>query len=489
MSARTAFDTEVGTDTSPLLINDDLAPLPREKRRWGAASIFNVWTNDVQSLAGYTLAASLFITSGINGWWVFAAIVLAGVLINVLVNLTGKPSVRYGIPYAVMARAAMGVKGAQFPAIIRGIVAIFWYGAQTYFASEAVSLALNAIFRSPELGVFLGMDVIDWVSYVFVVVLQLALFIRGISWIERFLNVAGPAVYAVMIVLLVMIWVAAGDRMLPAVASIFASSEVTGWGAVAAFFGVVGSMIAYFSAVIINYGDFSRFSRSERSMRLGNFLGLPVSLALFSFLSLFITAGSYVVFQNGEGEPLDSPAAIVGLTGSVALSIVAALVFVVATVGVNLVANFIPPAFDVSNIAPHRISFRMGGWITGAIGFVIGALWISTIDRIGFPIFVDTLGAILAPLYGVLVADYYVVQRGSLKVADLYSMSPSSRYWYRGGWNMRAIVAVLVAAVFSIAAVWVPALQVLSGFAWLIGAVIGAVLYIAVMAGRRPAAA
>ena len=108
-----------------------------------------MWTNDIQSLAGYTLAASLFITAGINGWWVFAAIVLAGVFVNFLVNLTGKPSVKYGIPYAVMARSSMGVRGAKFPAIIRGIVAIFWYGAQTYFASTAVALALDAIFVIP----------------------------------------------------------------------------------------------------------------------------------------------------------------------------------------------------------------------------------------------------------------------------------------------------------------------------------------------------
>ena len=139
------FDTHAGSDPHPSLYNEDLAPLPEEKRRWGAFEFFNVWTNDVQSLAGYTLAASLFITAGINGWWVFAAIILAGFFVNFLVNLTGKPSVKYGIPYAVMARSSMGVRGAQFPALIRGIVAIFWYGAQTYFASTAVALAINAI--------------------------------------------------------------------------------------------------------------------------------------------------------------------------------------------------------------------------------------------------------------------------------------------------------------------------------------------------------
>ena len=468
------FDTTVGADPHPSLYNEDLAPLPKEKRRWGAFEYFNVWTNDIQSLAGYTLAASLFITAGINGWWVFAAIIIAGVFVNFLVNLTGKPSVKYGIPYAVMARSSMGVSGAKFPAIIRGIVAIFWYGAQTYFASTAVALALDAIFLDPDLPVFLGMDVIDWVSYVFVAALQVVLFLKGIAWIEKFLNFAGPAVYVVMVVLLVAIWVQAGERLLPAVGSIFSNSTVEGWGAIAAFFGVIGTMIAYFSAVIINFGDFARFSKSEKSMRRGNFYGLPVSLAFFTFLSLFTTAGAYIVLQGGEGEPLTNPAQIVGLVGNVFLTIIAAITFVVATIGINLVANFIPPAYDLSNLAPQRISFRTGGYLTAALGFIVGGLWVATISQIGLPMFVDTLGAILAPLYGVLVADYYIVQRRSVKVADLFSMDESGRYFYQRGWNIRALIAIGVAAIFSIAAVWVPALAQLSGFAWVIGALIGA---------------
>ena len=478
------FDTDAGAHPHPSLYNDDLAPLPREKRRWTAFEIFNVWTNDVQSLAGYTLAAGLFVTAGISGWWVFAAIVLAGLFVNWLVNLTGKPSVKYGIPYAVMARSSMGVRGAQFPALIRGIVAIFWFGAQTYFASTAVSLALDAIFGDPELPAVLGMDAIDWVSYAIVAGLQILLFTRGIAWIERFLNFAGPAVYVVMVVLLVAIWIQAGDDLIPAVGQIFNSSEVEGWAAVAAFVGVIGTMIAYFSAVIINFGDFSRFAKSEKAMKRGNFLGLPVSLTFFTFLALFITAGAYIVFQDGQGEPLTNPADIVGQVGNVFLTIVAAITFLLATVGINLVANFIPPAYDLSNLAPQRISFKTGGYLTALFGFIIGALWVVTIGD-NLPVFVDTLGAVLAPLYGVLVADYYIVQRRALKIADLFSMDPAARYHYQRGWNVRAVIAVAVAAVFSVAAVWVPAVGALSGFAWVIGALLGAALYVAVMWNHR----
>ena len=483
------FDTHLGDDRHPSLYNDDLAPLPKEKRRWGAFEFFNVWTNDVQSLGGYILAASLFVGAGINGWWVFAAIILAGFFVNFLVNLTGKPSVKYGIPYAVMARSSMGVHGAQFPALIRGIVAIFWYGAQTYFASTAVGLAINAIIVTPPEATFLGMTWVDWVSYIIVAALQVLLFVGGISWIEKFLNFAGPAVYVVMVVLLIAIWIQAGDRLIPAVGSIFNNSEVEGWAAVGAFVGVIGTMIAYFSAVIINFGDFARFSKSEKKMRRGNFLGLPVSLTFFTFLSLFITAGAYIVLQGGEGEPLTNPAEIVGQVGNVFLTILAAVTFLVATIGINLVANFIPPAYDLSNLAPQRISFKAGGYMTAALGFIVGALWVSVINENGFPIFVDTLGAVLAPLYGVLVADFYIIQRRALKVHDLYSTGATGRYFYTKGWNVRAILVIAIAAVFSISAVWVPALGALSGFAWVIGALIGAILYVAVMWNHRAAPA
>lgn len=462
---------------APGLHNADLAPVPAEKKTWGAFEIFNVWTNDVQSLAGYTLAASLFIGAGINGWWVFAAIILAGIFVNWLVNLSGAPSVKHGVPYAVIARLSMGVLGAKFPALVRGIVAIFWYGAQTYFASTAVALAINAAFDHPGGGTFMGLDAVGWISYVIVAVLQVVLFTRGIEVIAKFLNFAGPAVYVVMIALLAIIWVRAGDEMIPAVGSIFTDTDVTGWAAIAAFFGVVGTMIAYFSAVIINFGDFSRFSKDEKSMKLGNFTGLPLSLALFTFLSLFITAGAYVVFQGGQGEPLDNPTDIVEQTESVLLAVIAAITFLLATVGINLVANFIPPAYDLANLAPQKIDFKIGGYITAAIGFVIGALWVAVIEQIGLPTFVDTLGALLAPLYGVLIIDYYVVRRARVKTADMFSMDPEGPYYYSQGWNPRALVAVGIAAVFAICTVWVPALAMLSGFAWVIGAVLGGAFY------------
>ena len=455
------------------LYNSDLAPVPYEKRTWGWFEIFNVWSNDIQSLFGYTLAASLFITYGLNGWAVMAAIILAGFIIMVLVNLSGRPSVKYGIPYPVMARVSMGVRGANFPAMIRAIVAIFWYGVQTYFASTALALLLKAVFGLHGGAEFLGLTGVDWFSYVVVWLFQIWMFWNGIEWIRRFLNFAGPFVYVVMLILMGIIWYKAGGGLLSEVGAIFSGTGDYEGGPIAAFLGITGTMIAYFAAVVINYGDFSRFVKTQKDMKVGNLIGLPLNVAFFSFIALFVTAGTVVLF----GERLTNPADIVEKVDNVLLSVVAAVTFFAATVGINLVANFVPPAYDLANLFPKKINFRIGGMITAIAAFFVGALWVSWISQIGIAGFVNTLGAILAPVYGIMITDYYLVKHQKLDIQQLFSASPDGKYHYLNGWNRKALIAFGLGGVFSISSVWVESLSFLSGYAWVIGAILGAIFY------------
>lgn len=469
----------------PSLYNVDLAPVPRDRRTWGWFEIFNVWANDIQSLFGYTLAASLFITYGLNGWAVMGAIILAGFIVMFLVNLTGSPSVKYGIPFPVMARASMGVRGANFPAMLRAIVAIFWYGVQTYFASTALALLLNSLFGNPGGAQLLGLDGIAWLSFVVVWIFQVIIFWRGIEWVRRFLNWAGPFVYLVMFALMIILWFQAGADLLPAIGELFSADSGEAGNPVAAFLAITGTMIAYFAAVVINYGDFSRFVRSEGEMRLGNLLGLPANVAVFSFIALVVTAGTVALF----GERLTNPTDIIERVDLLPLTIIAAITFFVATVGINMVANFVPPAYDLANLMPSRISFRTGGLITAVVAFFIGALWVSVISRLGIAGFVNALGAVLAPFYGIIVCDYYLVKRQRLDVQQLFSARPDAAYHYVKGWNRHGLIAFALAAVFSLSSVWVPALQALGGYAWLIGAFLGGLFYWFLMRGHAAAAA
>ncbi|MDW5378009.1 NCS1 family nucleobase:cation symporter-1 [Halomonas sp. HP20-15] len=461
----------------PSLYNEDLAPIPRSQRSWGWFEIFNVWSNDIQSLFGYTLAASLFLSYGLNGWAVMAAIVLAGVVVMVLVNWSGAPSVRYGIPFPVLARISMGVFGANFPALVRAVVAIFWYGVQTYFASTAVALLINSLLGIEGGAQWLGMTVVGWLSFLLVWVFQIVLFWHGIERIRQFLNWAGPLVYVVMIVLTAVIWYQAGDELLPAIGTIFSGEGDYAGGSVGAFMAVTGTMIAYFAAVVINYGDFSRFVRSEREMKIGNFLGLPLNVAFFSLIALIVTAGTVVLF----GERLTNPTDIIARVDSLPLTLIAALTFFAATVGINMVANFVPPAYDLANLMPNRIDFRIGGLITAVLALFIGGLWVALISQIGIAGFVNTLGAVLAPVYGVMMADFYLIKRQRIDIEQLFTADPQGEYYYRGGWNVHALGAFAVAALFSVASVWWPTLSVLSGYAWLLGALLGAVLYYLLM--------
>jgi NCS1 family nucleobase:cation symporter-1 len=278
-----------------------------------------------------------------------------------------------------------------------------------------------------------------------------------------------------MVVLMIVVWVQAGSELLPAISTIFSGSDEQ--GGLGAFLAIVGTMVAYFAAVVINFGDFTRFVKTERQMKLGNLLGLPLNVAFFSFIALIITAGTLVLF----GEALTNPADIVERVDSLPLTIVAALTFFAATVGINLVANFIPPAYDLANLFPSKISFKMGGLITAVIAFFVGALWISVISQIGVPGFVNALGAIVAPFYGIIVVDYYLIKRQHLNMQELFSSAPSSAYYYVNGWNTRALIAFGVAAMFSLSTILVPALASLGGYGWLIGAGLGGVFYYGLM--------
>ena len=458
--------------TEMIADEDALRPVTAEEKSWGWFAIFNVWANDIQSLFGYSLVASLFISYGVSGWTAFAALITAGLMVMFLVNLSGAAGEKYGIPYPVFARASMGTQGAKLPAVLRAVVAVFWYGVQVYFASTALALLIRSLTGITGGAEMLGLTAVDWLSFVLVWGFHIVIFWRGMGWVEGFLNIAGPFVYAVMIGLVVVLWIKSDGQLLSQAQTIFANPEGT-WGTeFAGFVAIIGTMVAYFAAVMINFSDFSRYAKDKRAMVKGNLAGLPFNMILFSALALLTTAGAAVVY----GEAIINPTEIVGRTDSVILGIIAAVTFFAATVGINLVANFIPAVNGIANLAPETIGFRKAGLITSGFALVIGGLWTAVISEIGISGFVNTLGATLAPLYGILVVDYYLIRRQKLNRDELYNMSGGA-YHYGNGWHENALVAFGIGAVFSVATVWVPALGALTGYAWIIGAALGGAIY------------
>jgi NCS1 family nucleobase:cation symporter-1 len=336
------------------------------------------------------------------------------------------------------------------------------------------------------------MSGVMWISFIFVSLFQVYLFWQGIDLIRRFLNFAGPAVYVVMIFLMLAIWAQAGGGLLSEVGNIFSggarSGGFEGLGSFGAFVAVFSIMVGYFAAVVINFGDFARFVKNENEMKKGNLWGLVGNVIFFSFITLMITGGTIAVF----GEYISQPTEMVAKVDNMFLTLIAAFAFFSATVGINMVANFIPPAYDLSNLMPSKINFRTGGLITAICGFVIGGLWVSVITQMGMFPFVNTLGAILAPVFGIMIVDYYIIKKERIDVDALFDASPRGKYHYNNGFNQKGMLAWVISGYVAIGTVW-PNIFIFDGlinffanlgggggYAWIIGAALGAVIHLGI---------
>ncbi|MFM0327435.1 NCS1 family nucleobase:cation symporter-1 [Caballeronia glebae] len=476
-AAALGADAEI-VNADERLYNHDLAPVPRAKRTWNGYSIFAMWMSDVHSVGGYTFAASLFLL-GISGWQVLLALTIGILIVYVLMNWVGKPSLRHGIPFPVMARVSMGVMGANLAALIRGVVGIVWYGVQTYFASKAVATLLLlfvpsvAAWRDTS---FLRLDMLGWVSFLFMWLLQLIIFQRGMEIIRKFIDFCGPAVYVVMFVLMGWILYRAGLGSLNLTLS---GKVLSGDEQLHAMVNATLLVVSYFAALLLNFGDFSRFAKSERQMKIGNFLGLPFNFVAFAIITVIVTAGSEKVF----GTMIMDPVEIVSRIENKVWVAIGSITFVIATMGINIVANFVSPAYDIANLFPKHVDFKKGGLIASILAVLV-CPWIFVDSPKAITIFVSVFGAVLAPMYGVMMSDYYLVKRQQVRTAELYSMQPGGRFYYDGGWNKVGLAALLVSGAISVG--WELSTQMLkllppNNLGWLIGAAVGALLYVVFM--------
>lgn len=462
---------------SPALYNEDLAPA--EDRRWGAFSIFNVWTSDVHSLWGYYLAASLFLLCG-NFVNFVLAIGAGSLVIYWLMTLVGVAGVRTGVPFPVLARSSFGTFGANIPALVRGLVACFWYGAQTAAASGAL---VALMIRWPGMLEFhksshmLGHSTLEVICYVLVWSAQLLIIQRGMETVRRFQDWAGPAVWLMMLILAIYLVVKSlrfsfGSEI-PQDVLIAATRDAgitTPPGSLPTLMAVAATWITYFAALYLNFCDFSRYATSERALRVGNIWGLPVNLLAFCLVAGVTTTAAFHVY----GEVLLHPDQISAKFDSWFLALLAALTFVVATLGINVVANFVSAAFDFSNAAPRRIDFKRGGLIAAAIALVLypWAPWDTGAAR-----FVNFIGSTMGPIFGIMMVDYYLIRRTRLNVADLYRENGEFRFG--SGFHGKAFLALFVGMVFSsILPTFTSVLPAWWGtYGWFFGVLIGGASY------------
>ena len=477
------------TNPSPSLHNEDLAPAT--ERKWGAFSIFNVWTSDVHSLWGYYLAASLFLLCGSFLNFILA-IGIGSLVIFFLMSLVGNAGVRTGVPYPVLARASFGTFGANVPALVRAVVACFWYGAQTSAASGAIVALLvrnDAMLSFHQSSHMLGHSTLEVICYVIIWALQLLIIQRGMETVRKFQDWAGPAVWIMMLLLSIYLIFKSGtfsfgseipqDVLLKKTADAGVPGEPGSFGALAA---VAATWITYFAALYLNFCDFSRYAKSEAELRKGNLWGLPINLLAFCLVAGITTTAAYTVY----GEVLLHPDQISAKFDSWFLALLAALTFAIATLGINVVANFVSPAFDFANVFPKQINFKKGGYIAAAIALLLypWAPW-----QTGAAQFVNFIGATMGPIFGIMMVDYYLIRKGAIDVNALYQENGEFRF--QNGWHVKAFIAFFVGMIFSsILPTFTTILPSWWGvYGWFFGVAIAGAIYYALRVNPAPAAA
>ncbi len=471
-------------DADSLLYNSDMAPASDDERTWGMWSFASLWVAMVVCVPTYMLSGGL-VAAGMNWWQAVLTVFLGNAIVLVPMVLIGHMGAKYGVPFPVLLRSAFGTKGAKIPAIMRGLVACGWFGINTWVGGSAIYVILNALtgdmFKGADLPI-LGIDLAQTVCFLVFWAMHLYFIQKGtesIRWLE---TLAAPFLLVMGLALLAWAYVQADGfgEMLSA-----PSQFVTGGAREGQFWQVFAisltAMVGFWATIALNIPDFTRFAKSQSDQILGQAIGLPVPMALFAFISVAVTSATVQIY----GEAIWNPVELAGRMGGIGV-IFALIALVVATLSTNLAANVVAPAYGFSNLAPSKVSFSMGGYITAAIGILIFP-W-KLVEDAGAYIFTWLVGysALLGPIAGLLIADYFILRKTEFKLEDLFRHD--GIYGQNNGWNSAGLIALLIGILPSLPGFLhvagfvdsVPAMfDTIYGYAWFVGFAVAGVVYLA----------
>jgi len=459
-------------DTDPSLYNPDLAPIPMEKRSWGTYNYASLWVAMSVCIPTYMLASGL-IAEGLNWIQAILTILLGNLIVLIPMLLNAHAGTKYGIPFPVFVRASFGVRGANVPAVLRALVACGWFGIQAWIGGQAIYSMLRILW--PGAASVAGSDglcfFLFWCVNMFVIW-------RGIETIKFLEGIGAP--FMLLVGLLLLFWVTrkAGGMgpVLHAPSKFHSRAEF-----LRVFVPSLTGMVGFWATVALNIPDFTRYAKSQRSQMVGQALGLPTAMTLYSFIGVAVTSASVVLF----GEAIWDPVALLGRFQQPVIAFIALVALLLATLNTNVAANVVSPSNDFSNLRPSLISFRTGGLITGCIGILMMP-WklMATYSSYIFGWLVG-YSALLGPIAGIMICDYFVVRRGELTLPDLYRRGGPYEYFH--GFNPKALLS-LAAGVFSaLMGLLFPAVHWLYDYAWFVGFLISSVLYLLLMYNAEPA--
>lgn len=405
------------------LWNEDLAPTPPARRTWSLWHVASLWVGMAVCIPTYLLAADM-IKVGMSVGQAIFTVALGNLIVLVPMILNAHAGTKYGIPFPVFARASFGVRGANLPAIARALVACGWFGIQTWIGAGSLTAILVRLGISAGQPIpVLGICGLEFVSFVVFWAINIFFIWRGMESIKWLESLAAPVLLVGGIALLGWAWATKG------VGEQFAREGLRGDAFLTAFWPFLTAMVGFWATLALNIPDFSRYCRSQKDQIVGQTLGLPTTMALFSFI------GAAVTSATGVWDPTD----VIASFSSPIVVLVGLFVLAIATLSTNIAANVVSPANDFSNVAPRRISYKLGGYITAGIGMAILPWKLMNNYVFGW---LNGYGALLGPIGGILVCDYWILRRRALVVEDLYRRGGA--YEYVRGWNPWAIAALAV---------------------------------------------
>ena len=483
--AANAPDVQVDIEQSRLF-NADLAPVPAERRRWGMLSFSALWVSMSACIPTYMLASSL-IGGGMNWWQAVLTVFLGNLVVLVPMLLNAHAGTRYGIPFPVYCRAAFGTSGANVPAILRALVACGWFGIQAWIGGDAIYKIGVTIFKwnpAPATN-WLGITFPHFLCFLLFWGVNMVVVWRGIETIRWLLNIKAPLLIALGLLLLGWAYDKAGGfGPILSQPSAFAAGQPKAGQFWPFFFPALTGMVGFWATLSLNIPDFSRYAKSQRDQIIGQTLGLPLTMALYSFIGVAVTSATAIIFGHTIWNPVD---VLTRFQNPVVL-VIAMVALCIATLATNIAANVVSPANDFAHLAPKNISFRIGGLITGVVG-VLMMPWKLVADPNGYIFtWLIAYSALLGPIGGILIADYFVYRRTKLNVNALYK--PDGEYRFTNGFSIVALVSFVAGVLPSLpgflvnvnllSTAHVPAfLAGLYDYAWFIGFTVAFVVYLA----------
>jgi nucleobase:cation symporter-1, NCS1 family len=417
------------------LYNSDLAPTGPEERTWTTYNLIALWVGISIVITTYTLASGL-IAAGMTWWQGLLTVSLGNFIVLIPLLLNAHAGTKYGVPFPVFVRSSFGVRGANFAAMARALVACGWFGIQTWIGGLALDALLTAAW-----GGWANVAGHAFITFFVFWAIQLAIILRGIEGVKIFESFAAPLLIVGGLALLVWGFVAGGG-----IGNVFSESSALREGNApfwVLFWPGLAANVGYWVTLSLNIPDFTRYAKSQKSQIIGQSIGLPLTMTAFSFIGIAVTAATIVVYGEAIWDPV---ALITRVAGDLpALLILAMIIIVIAQISTNMAANVVSPSNDFSNLAPKYISFRMGGIITALIG-IVSFPWVL-FNNVGAYIFTWLVGygSLLGAIAAVMIVDYWIVRKRTLDLADLYKMD--GRYAYSSGWNVKALVAVFVGVI------------------------------------------